>query len=104
MSITYVGAILTNPKSLTYTLHNRQGQLLGFHLRIFFVNMDKEYFFISGGTNDHIFGPRYASVSVPFETDLTLCVLKSLPPGYLDEGFKGKTKFMIFGESPYHTL
>ena len=66
--------------------------------------MDRENFFMSAGTIDQIFGPRCARVSVPCETVLTLRVMNSFSPGYLDEVFRGKTMFIIFGEMPYHTL
>ena len=95
---------LINPKSLIYTLHNRQGQFSGFHFLIFFVNKDNENFFISPGTISQIFGPRCASVSVPCETFLTFQVLKTFSPGYFDDVFKGKTEFIISGDRPYQTL
>ena len=80
----YVEEMLTNPRSLINTLHNRQGQAAGFHFRIFFVNIDKENFFISAGTIDQILGPRCARVSVPDDTFLILRVTKLFCPGYLE--------------------
>ena len=68
------------------------------------MNLDREKFFISLGTIDQILGPRWAKVSVPLDTDLTLRVIKSFSPGYVDLIFRGKTRFIIFGESPYDTL
>ena len=95
--------MVTNPRPLTYVLHNRQGHLV-LHFRIFFVNMDNENFFMSLGTSDQILGPRWASVSVPQETVLTLDVLKMPPPSWLGWTFKGKINSIILGERWYTTL
>ena len=81
---------LTKPKSLIYNLHNLQGHLSGFQLRIFFVNIDKEKHFSSDGTIDQILGPRCAKVSVPYKTFLTFRVINSFNPGYLAKGLRGK--------------
>ena len=90
----------TNPRPCTYVLHILHGHLIGFHFLIFFVNLDKENFFISLGTIDQIRGPRCAKDSVPQETVLTLEVLKTPSPGYVTPGFMRKINSIIFGDSP----
>ena len=64
------------------------------------MNLDNENFFMSFGTIDQIFGPRWAKVSVPQETVLTLKVLKTLSPGYMAREFRGKIESIIFGDRP----
>ena len=64
--------MVTNPRQRIYVLHILQGHLIGFHFRIFLVNLDNENCFMSFGTIDHIFGPMWANVSVPQETVLVL--------------------------------
>ena len=44
----------------------------------YLINIDNEKRFMSLGTIDQTFGPRWANVSVPQETVLTLFVLKVL--------------------------
>ena len=95
---------LTNPTFGTYVLHILQGHSTGFHVRIWFVNLDSESFFISVGIIDQILGPRWAKVSVPQYTVLILNVLKIFSHGYFPWGLQGKTSLIISGARPYATL
>ena len=92
--------MVTNPRLCTYVLHILQGHLMGFHFRIFLVNLDSEYFFMSDGTSAQICGPRCAKVSVPQEVVLTLKVLNTRSLGYMVLEFKGKIKSIILGARP----
>ena len=91
--------MVTNPRLGTYVLHILQGHLIGFHFRIFLVNLDNENLLRFFGTIDQIFGPRCAKDSVPQETVFTLHVLKTLFPGYLLLDFSGKIWSMILGDN-----
>ena len=96
-------AMITYPTLFIHILHILQGHT-GFHFLIDLTNFDRGNVFISLGIFDQIFGPRWARVSIPQETVLTLKVLKVFSPGYSTRVFRGKIRFMIFGASPYATL
>ena len=55
------------PKFATYVLHNLHGLSLGLQFFILFLKTAKEAdSFISFGTCDQIFGPRYVTDSIPY--------------------------------------
>ena len=97
----------TKPTWKIYLRHRRHGQSLGFH---FFIALLKEAadcrFFIWIGTSSQIFGSRWDSVSEPYVTDLIGLEWNVLWFLVLYEKllFKGKTSFIISGESPFTIL
>ena len=77
----------------------------GFLSLIFLLNSGRdEIFFISFATRTNIFGTMNLSVSVPFDTDLTLMVLNGNLEECTLDYFSGNTRFIISGDNPLITL
>ena len=94
-----------NPKFVIYVLQRRHGHFSGLQFLILDLNSLSVFVsLISLGINDHIFGPMYERVSVPYVTVLTLLVSNGNLEQYLFSSFNLKTSFNNSGPMLFLTL
>ncbi len=90
--------VVTTPTPPTYSLHKKQGQLLGIHFLISHLNFSNVCIDLNlfGSMSSHTIGPKYLTDSFPLWTVLTFGLRKVLSLLV----FKSKTKRSLIMSGP----
>ena len=93
------------PKFVIYVLQRRHGHFSSLQFLILDLNPFRVFVsLMSLGINDHIFGPIYERVWVPYVTVFTLLVSNGNLEQYLFSSFNLKTSFNNSGPMSFLTL